>query len=163
MLKHSNELFRNINNTYGAHTATNSTFYNSGKNEVPSNNDIYRDFVKLLKQRREMKQRLDISKINLENEMSIFTSSLARFNLITEIHLALFNTTDMSVGKCQYYTQNNEMDVLPTDCDGDSLVLNSKIALKPEYIFTTQRNLNKGKYYFGHQEQLQPYPRPLSI
>ena len=161
MLKHNNELFRNVNNTYGAHTATNSTFYTGKKTEVPPVTDIYRDFVELFKKRREMKQRLDISKIILENEMSIFTSSSARFNLITEIHLALFNTPDMSVGKCQYYTNTIEMDVLPTDYDGDVLVLNSKYNL--DYNFKIRHSLNKRTYYFGHPDQLQPHPRALSI
>lgn len=163
MIKHISEYFHTINNTYGAHTANNSTFYTDGKRDVPSSADIYASFVELLKQRREMKQRLDLSKVILDNEARKFTSKTARLYLIIEVHKALYNTVDLSVGKCKYYTNNKELDVLPTDYDGDVLVLNSMLKLKPEFEYTSTRNSTGRKYYFGHPEQLQPHPRSLSI
>lgn len=131
--------------------------------DVPSSADVYASFVELLKQRREMKQRLDLLKVILDNEARMFTSKTARLQLIIEVHKALYNTVDLSVGKCNYYTNNKELDVLPTDYDGDVLVLNSMLKLKPEFEYISTRNSTGRKYYFGHPEQLQPHPRSLSI
>ena len=162
MLKHTSDYFRNVNNMYGAHTSKHSLFYSSEKAEVPPVTDIYASFVGLLRQRREMKQRLYLSKVILDNEARMFTSKTARLGLIISVHKALYNTVDLSVGKCKYYTNSKELDVLPTDYDGDVL-LTSQIKLKPEFEYTNKLNTTGRKYYFGHPEQLQPHPRSLSI
>ena len=163
MIKHTSEYFHTINNTYGAHTSSKSMLYGGTKKDVPPSVDVYASFVELLKQRREMKQRLDLSKVILDSEARLFTSKTARLHLIIGVHKALYNTVDLSVGKCKYYTNNKELDVLPTDYDGDVLVLNSMLKLKPEFEYTSTRNSTGRKYYFGHPEQLQPHPRSLSI
>ena len=161
MLKHTSDYFRNVNNMYGAHTSKHSLFYSSEKAEVPPVTDIYASFVELLRQRREMKQRLDLSKVILDNEARMFTSKTARLGLIISVHKALYNTVDLSVGKCKYYTNSKELDVLPTDYDGDALILNSMIKCRDEYLYTTANVSTKRKYYFGHSDQLQPYSRSV--
>ena len=133
------------------------------KKDVPPSVDIYASFVELFRQRREMKQRLDLSKVILDNEARMFTSKTARLHLIIGVHKALYNTVDLSVGKCKYYTNKKELDVLPTDYDGDAVVPNSMIKLRSEFEYTNTRNSTRRKYYFGHPEQLHPHPRSLSI
>ena len=161
MLRHNNELFHNINNTYGATSSTSQSMINNIKHLIPEHNDSFTKFNRLLQQRKEMKQRLDLSKVILDNEARMFTSKTARLGLIISVHKALYNTVDLSVGKCKYYTNSKELDVLPTDYDGDALILNSMIKCRDEYLYTTANVSTKRKYYFGHSDQLQPYSRSV--